>query len=37
MIRKTFVALAACLMTLTAFTATVTVMTAGAQAESQVA
>ena len=33
MIRKTFIALAASMMTLTAFTTTLTVMTAGAQAE----
>ena len=32
MIRKTFIALAASMMTLTAFTATLTIMTAGAQA-----
>jgi hypothetical protein len=32
MIRKSFIALAASMMTLTAFAATLTVMTAGAQA-----
>jgi hypothetical protein len=35
MIRKSFVAFAASMMTLTAFTATLTVMTAGAQASVQ--
>ena len=35
MIRKTFLILAASMMTLTAFSATLTVMTAGAQAQAQ--